>query len=79
VITEDYRDGKLYRYIVLEKRAGWGAEYPPDQRNGKWEFQAFNADETVNEGENVARCFSCHKSQAAQDFVYTLDRMKNAK
>jgi hypothetical protein len=79
VITmEDYRDGKLYRYIVLEKRTGWGAEYPPDQRNGEWEFQAFNADKTVNEGENVARCFSCHKSQAAQDFVFTLDRMKNA-
>ena len=67
-----------YRYIVLEKRTGWGAEYPPDQRNGEWEFQAFNADKTVNEGENVARCFSCHKSQAAQDFVFTLDRMKNA-
>ncbi|GLR92117.1 cytochrome P460 family protein [Bradyrhizobium iriomotense] len=79
VITmEDYRDGKLFRYIVLEKRAGWGAEYPPEQRNGEWEFQAFNADKTVNETENVGRCFSCHKSQSAQDFVFTLDRMTKA-
>lgn len=25
----DYRDDKLYRYVVMEKRAGWGHEYPP--------------------------------------------------
>jgi hypothetical protein len=26
VITmEDHRDGKLFRYIVMEKRSGWGA------------------------------------------------------
>jgi hypothetical protein len=38
VITmEDYRDGKLFRYIVMEKRTGWGAEYPPDLRNGERE------------------------------------------
>jgi hypothetical protein len=74
----DYRDGKLFRYVVMEKRAGWGAEYPPEMRNGEWEFQAFNADMSVNQSENVARCFSCHKSREAQDFVFTFDRMKNA-
>jgi hypothetical protein len=80
VITmEDYRDGKLFRYIAMEKRTGWGTEYPSDLRNGEWEFQAFNADRSVNENENVSRCFSCHKSQAAQAFVYTFDQMKSAK
>jgi hypothetical protein len=73
----DYRDGALFRYVVMEKRTGWGAEYPPDKRNGEWEFQAFNADKSVNHNENVDRCFSCHKSQERQDFVFTLDRMKN--
>jgi hypothetical protein len=30
VITmEDYRDGKLFRYVVMEKSAGWGPDYPP--------------------------------------------------
>jgi len=28
--------------------------------------------------ENLYRCFSCHKSQAQQDFVFTRDRMKSA-
>jgi len=62
----------------MEKRAGWGAGYPPDKRNGDWEFQAFNADKSVNHNENLDRCFACHKSQERQDFVFTLDRMKGA-
>lgn len=79
VITmEDFRDGKLFRYIVMEKRTGWGAEYPPEKRNGEWEFQAFNADKSVNGSENLDRCFACHKGQAHNDFVFTLDRMKTA-
>jgi hypothetical protein len=74
----DYRDGKLFRYVVMEKRSGWGAQYPESKRNGEWEYQAFNADKSVNSNENLDRCFSCHKSQAANDFVFTLDRMKTA-
>lgn len=74
----DYRDGKLFRYVVMEKRTGWGAAYSTEKRNGEWEFQAFNADKSVNVYENLDRCFSCHKSQANQDFVYTIDRMKSA-
>lgn len=80
VITmEDYRDGRLFRYVVMEKRAGWGAEYSPDKRNGEWEFQAFNADRSVNRNENLDRCFSCHKSRERQDFVFTVDRMRTAR
>ena len=74
----DYRDGKLFRYVVMEKRAGWGAEYPPEKRTGEWEFQAFNTDKSVNRSENLDRCFSCHNPQARQDFVFTFDRMKSA-
>jgi hypothetical protein len=35
----DSRAGTLFRYVVMEKRAGWGAEYPPELRNGEWEFR----------------------------------------
>lgn len=80
VITmEDFRDGQLFRTIVMEKRTGWGADYPPEKRNGEWEFQAFNADRSVNRAESLDRCFACHKGQSAQDFVFTLDRMKSAR
>jgi hypothetical protein len=74
----DYRDGKLFRYVVMEKRAGWGSQCPPEKRNGEWEFQAFNADRSVNREENLDRCFACHRGQARNDHVYTLDRMRNA-
>lgn len=72
----DYRDGKLFRYVVMEKRAGWGKEYPPELRNGEWEYQAFNADRTVNMQDDVSRCFACHKSEESRDYVFTLNRMK---
>ena len=78
VTLVDYRDGTLHRYVVMEKRTGWGTEYPSDLRNGEWEYQAFNADKTVNRNENLERCFSCHKGQAANDFVFTLNDMKGA-
>ena len=33
---------------VMEKRAGWGAEYPAEWRNGEWEYAAFSLDGKLN-------------------------------
>ena len=74
----DYRDGELFRYVVMEKRSGWGTEYSEEIRNGEWEYQAFHADKTVNEEEDLMRCFRCHKSEAHNDYVFTFEAMKNA-
>ena len=63
----DYRGGHLFRYVVMEKRADG------------WRYQPFNADRTVNVHDSPDRCAACHQSQAHQDFVFTLDRMKSAK
>jgi hypothetical protein len=62
---------------VMEKRTGWGAEYPPAKRNGEWEFRAFNA-HGVGEPQEPRSLLFCHKGQAQRDFVFTLDRMKSA-
>ena len=64
---------------VMEKRTGWGAEYPADMRNGEWEYQAFKADKTVNDKANLKGCFTCHKPYDKQDFVFSFDKMKTAK
>ena len=78
VITmEDFRDGQLFRYVVMEKRAGWGQRHATDVRTGDWEFQSFQPDRTINRTENVARCMSCHKPQEKNDFVFTFDRMRS--
>ena len=67
----------ILAYTVMEKRAGWGAEYPDDVRNGEWEYQAFKADKTPNTAAKLSACFGCHKPlDAKQDFVFSYDKMK---
>jgi len=68
----------IVAYTVMEKRAGWGAEYPDNVRNGEWEYQAFKADKTPNTAANLTACFNCHKPLTAADYVYSYDRLKSA-
>ena len=70
---------ELAGLAVMEKRAGWGGEYPDDVRNGEWEYQAFKADKSVNDKANLKACFTCHKPLDKQDFVFSFDKMKTAK
>jgi hypothetical protein len=70
--------GPLIGYAVMEKRDGWGAEYPDDVRNGEWEYQAFKADKSVNDKANLKACFTCHKPLDKQDFVFSFDKLKAA-
>ena len=65
-------------YGVMEKRAGWGSEYPDNVRNGEWEYQIFKADQSPNPAAKLGACFECHKPQAKQDFVFSYDTMKTA-
>jgi plastocyanin len=61
--------GDLLGYAVMEKRQGWGTEYPDDLRNGEWEYGAFTADGKANDKANFKGCFQCHKPHDGQDFV----------
>jgi hypothetical protein len=71
--------GNLVAYTVMEKRAGWGTEYPDNVRNGEWEYQAFKADKTPNTAANLTACFNCHKPLGAgPDFMFSYDKMKAA-
>ena len=67
--------GDLLAYTVMEKRTGWGIEYPDDLRNGDWEYAAFGADKKLNEKANYKGCFQCHKPHEAQDFVISLAKL----
>src|SRR5687767_3505367 len=33
--------GDVIAFTVMEKRDGWGTEYPPELRNGSWEYAVF--------------------------------------
>jgi hypothetical protein len=69
----------IVAYAVMEKRDGWGKEYPDTVRNGEWEYRAFKADKTPNTAANLTACFTCHKPlDAKQDFVFSYDKLKTA-
>jgi hypothetical protein len=70
-VLVDHRNGKVYRYFVMEKGDGWGADYEEGRRTGDWQFQWFWPDKTVNMEENTARCQSCHSSQAESEYLFT--------
>ena len=67
--------GDLLAYTVMEKRTGWGTEYPDDLRNGEWEYAAFGGDQKLNEKANYKGCFQCHKPHEKQDFVISLAKL----
>jgi hypothetical protein len=74
-VLVDYRDDKLYRYFVMEKGGGFGADYDERRRTADWQFQWFWPDKSVNMNENTARCQSCHRSQEGSDYLYTASRI----
>jgi len=67
-----FQKGDLLAYTVMEKRTGWGADYPADIRNGEWEYQIFNHEKRVNDKANLKGCFQCHKPHEGQDYVISL-------
>lgn len=68
--------GDLIGYAVMEKRTGWGAQYPAELRNGEWEYSGFKADRTFNDKANLKGCFECHKPLDPKwDFVFSYNKM----
>ena len=55
---------------MQEKRAGWGVGYPPEKRNGDWEYARFFGDGRRNDA-SVEACFTCHiQTRPNQDFAF---------
>ena len=67
--------GDLIAYTVMEKRDGWGLEYPENLRNGDWEYAAFGGDHRFNAQANYLACFQCHKPHEKQHFVISYPAM----
>ena len=70
--------GDLIAFTVMEKRDGWGTEYPAEWRNGNWEYAVFSADGKLNDKANYKGCFECHKPHEKQDFVISLAALRGA-
>jgi hypothetical protein len=70
--------GPLDRIVVMEKRTGWGVEYPEDLRNGEWEYARFLPDGTRDPKADIKGCFECHKPESKRDFVFTDSKLLEA-
>ena len=70
-VLADHREGKIYRYFIMQKGDEWGADYDERRRTGNWQFQWFWPDKSVNMSENTNRCQSCHRSQSGSEYLYT--------
>lgn len=64
MVLVDYQNDVLTRYLVGQK-IGDDAD--------AWEYQWFWPDRTVKGDENVARCYSCHRSRQSDQFMFTID------
>ena len=71
-----YTKAGLNFVFVMEKRKGWGAEYPANLRNGEWEYAWFKADGARHERRDMKSCFGCHKRVAKADYLFTLKQLK---
>ena len=67
--------GDLNGYAVMEKRTGWGTEYPDTLRNGEWEYQVFTPAKAVNTGAKLETCFTCHLPKKSDDYVFLYGKM----
>ncbi len=71
---------QIIGHAVMEKRKGFGADYPADwPRNGDWEYAAFTSEALPNAKANANNkaCFTCHLPHAKQDFVISLAKLNN--
>ncbi|MGF9566938.1 hypothetical protein AAIH70_25880 [Neorhizobium sp. BT27B] len=64
MVLVDFQSDVLTRYLVGQK-IGDDAD--------QWEYQWFWPDQTVKADENVARCYSCHRSKQSEQFMFTFD------
>lgn len=75
VVLVDYRGGEVFRYFVMQKGEGWGADY--GNRTGDWQFQWFLPDQSINTAENTTRCQGCHQNPAANEHMFTFNDILN--
>jgi hypothetical protein len=56
--------------FMQEKHQGWGAEYPPEKRNGEWEYAWYTPDGSRKTDVKLDFCFTCHKSRTDRDYTF---------
>ena len=67
---------QLAVYTAMEKQPGWGDTAPEILRNGDWRYAVFGTDGAHKTGLNEAKCLACHKPLDGQDYVFSIEALK---
>jgi len=61
---------------LMEKRTGWGMNYPADLRNGEWEYASFLPTLARSENRDMTPCLQCHLPKKDDDYLFSLAAIK---
>jgi hypothetical protein len=65
---------KLVAIAVMEKQAGWGAQFPEELRNGDWDFAIFSPDGKPLD-KDLNACRSCHAPLQETQHIFSLQHL----
>jgi hypothetical protein len=65
---------KLVAIAVMEKQAGWGAQFPKELRNGDWDFAIFSPDGKPLD-KDLNACRSCHAPLQETQHIFSLQHL----
>ena len=65
--------GKFALIAVMEKQAGWGANFKEEHKNGDWDFAAFKPDGSVATEKDLNECRVCHAPLTESDHVFSFE------
>ncbi len=65
-------------FTAMERRAGWGNDFPGLIRNGNWHYGVFKPDRSARPNVNQATCLACHLPHANNSYLFTMKALKEA-
>ena len=64
-------------FTAMERRAGWGNDFPGMIRNGNWHYAVFKADRSARPNVNQASCLACHLPHAKNSYLFTIKALRD--
>ncbi len=69
--------GDLKAFTAMERRSGNGEAVPSIIRNGDWRYAVFSAEGVPRAKLNEARCLACHKPEAANKYIFSVQKLRD--
>ena len=70
--------GPMKAIAIMERRAGWDAQYPDHLKVGDWEFELFSPS-GENLGKDMTACRECHSPLNDSEFVFSIEHLVAAR